>query len=317
VGIEMSMGVSVLHPGLAAETLRAEADTALYEAKRRGGDRAEHFDELQTNVAVTSAESKDAVRRLIDEGRLTTVFQPIWNFDAESLLGVEALTRPDPSYGLSGPAEAFDIAEQLGRVRQLDMLCVQSALSAAPALDPGVLLFLNLAPLTLDLDADADDWLRLAVEGAGLEPSQVVIEVTERFGGRTMSVVRCLQRLRRQGFRITVDDVGTGNSGLEMLRQIDAEFVKIDRSIVAAAATEPGARAVLMAMATFARQTGAFVIAEGIEDEDTLQFLLGIDERDLSAETVIQGGQGFRLGRPAPGVSSQTPGLPTLTGAER
>ncbi|MEA2200899.1 MAG: hypothetical protein QOI89_1495 [Solirubrobacteraceae bacterium] len=317
VGIEMSMGVSVLRPGLAAETLRAEADTALYEAKRRGGDRAEHFDELQTKVAVTSAESRDAVRRLIDEGRLTTVFQPIWNFDAESLLGLEALTRPDPSYGLSGPAEAFDIAEQLGRVRQLDMLCVQSALRAAPALDPGVLLFLNLAPLTLDLDADADDWLRLAVEGAGLEPSQVVIEVTERFGGRTMSVVRCLQRLRRQGFRIAVDDVGTGNSGLEMLRQIDAEFVKIDRSIVAAAATEPGARAVLMAMATFARQTGAFVIAEGIEDEDTLQFLLGIDERDLSADTVIQGGQGFRLGRPAPGVSSQTPGLPTLTGAER
>jgi diguanylate cyclase (GGDEF)-like protein len=318
-GIEMSMGVSALRPGLAAETLRAEADTALYEAKRQGGNRAAHFDELQTKVAVTTAEAKDAVRRLIDEGGLTTVFQPIWNFDAESLLGIEALTRPDPSYGLSGPAEAFDVAEQLGRVHQLDVLCVQSALRAAPTLEPGVLLFLNLAPLTLDLDADAgaDDWLRLAVEGAGLEPSQIVIEVTERFGGRTVSVVRCLQRLRAQGFRIAVDDVGTGNSGLEMLRQIEAEFVKIDRSIVAAAATEPGARAVLMAMATFARQTGAFVIAEGIEDEDTLQFLLGIDERDLSAETVIQGGQGYRLGRPAPEVSSQSPGLTTLTGADR
>ena len=59
-----------------------------------------------------------------------------------------------------------------------------------------------------------------------------------------------------------------------MLRSIEAEFVKLDRSIVTSAPTEPGARAVLMAMATFAHQTGAFVIAEGIETEAQLAFLL-------------------------------------------
>jgi EAL domain-containing protein (putative c-di-GMP-specific phosphodiesterase class I) len=84
---------------------------------------------------------------------------------------------------------------------------------------------------------------------------------------------------------------------------------------VAAAATEPGARAVLMAIATFARQTGAFVIAEGIEDEDTLQFLRGIDEREVSAETVIQGGQGFQLGRPSAETSSLAPAILTNAGA--
>jgi diguanylate cyclase (GGDEF)-like protein len=302
-GLEMSMGASVLRPGLAAETLHAEADTAMYEAKRLGGNRVVHFEEIQAHVMVTTSETKEAVRRLIDEGRLTTVFQPIWNLQTESLLGMEALTRPDPSYGLSGPAEAFDVAEQLGRVHQLDVLCVQRAFRSAPELADDVFLFVNVAPLTLDLDSEADDWLRLAAEEAGIDPRQVVIEVTERFGGRTPSVVRCLQRLRGQGFKIAVDDVGTGNSGLEMLRQLEAEFVKIDRSIVAAAATEPGARAVLMAIATFARQTGAFVIAEGIEDEDTLEFLRSIDERELSSEKIIQGGQGFRLGRPSPALS--------------
>jgi diguanylate cyclase (GGDEF)-like protein len=308
-GVKVSVGVSGLRPGLQADALRAEADAALYEAKRHGGNGSAYFKDLGEHVTVLTTEKKEAVLGLIEDGRLTTEFQPIWNIGTETLLGVEALARPDPSYGLSGPAEAFDIAEQIGRVHQLDVLCVASALRVAPELDPDVLVFVNLSPLTLDWDADGDDWLLAAVEQAGLSPQRVVVEVTERFGGRTASVVRCLQRLREQGFKIAVDDVGTGNSGLEMLRTIEAEFVKLDRSIVSAAATEPGARAVLMAMATFARQTGALVIAEGIEDEDTLGFLRALDEQRLDPEPVIQGGQGFGLGRPSPSLPSRVPDI--------
>jgi EAL domain-containing protein (putative c-di-GMP-specific phosphodiesterase class I) len=155
-----------------------------------------------------------------------------------------------------------------------------------------------------------EPWLAPAVERAGLSPQAVVVEVTERFGGRTEWVVKRLQRLRRQGFKIAVDDVGTGNSGLEILRKIRAEFVKLDRSIVVGAATEPGARAVLMAMATFARETGAFVIAEGIEDEDILEFLRSINqEHQLASDTIIQGGQGFGLGRPSHDLSPQLPAI--------
>jgi diguanylate cyclase (GGDEF)-like protein len=308
-GIEVSIGISGLRPGLQADTLRAEADAALYEAKRREGSHITSFEEIRARVVVTTSERKEAVRRLIDEGRLTTVFQPIWNLGEKTLLGIEALTRPDASYGLSGPAEAFDIAEQLGRVHQLDVLCVENALRSLPSLDPGVLLFLNLSPVTLDLDSEADSWLAPVVERAGLQPRDVVVEVTERFGGRSASVVKRLKQLRRQGFKIAIDDVGTGNSGLEMLRSIEAEFVKLDRSVVASAATEPGARAVLMAMATFARQTGAFVIAEGVEDEDTLEFLRTVSWRDLCSDAVIQGGQGFGLGRPSDDPSSQWPAI--------
>jgi diguanylate cyclase (GGDEF)-like protein len=305
-GIEVSVGVSTLRPGEHADTLRAEADASLYEAKRDGGNRITHFEDISEHVVVTTSEKKEAVVRLIEEGRLETLFQPIWNLDAEALLGVEALTRPDPSYGLSGPAEAFDIAEQIGRVHRLDVLCVENALRLVPELRPGVLLFVNLSPLTLDLDAEADAWLAPAVERAGLTPQAVVVEVTERFGARTERVIKRLNRLREQGFKIAVDDVGTGNSGLEMLSKINAEYVKLDRSIITAAATESSARAVLMAMATFARQTGAFVIAEGIEDEDTLQFLRAINEEHLLAsDTIIQGGQGYGLGRPSHELSPE------------
>ncbi len=143
------------------------------------------------------------------------------------------------------------------------------------------------------------DWLTAAVEQAQLAPDRIVIEVTERIGARVSLVARSLERLRADGLRLALDDVGTGNSGLELLTTVDADHVKIDRAIAAAAPTEPNARAVLMAMATFASQTGAFVIAEGVEDEETLEFLRTIEQLHLRPGTIIKGGQAScSAGRP-------------------
>jgi diguanylate cyclase (GGDEF)-like protein len=302
-----SIGVATMRAGYSAEELRAEADAALYEAKRRGGKGFVSVVEICDHVSVTTTSKREAVRGLVEERRLTTVFQPIWNFGSGELLGIEALTRPDPSYGLSGPAEAFDIAEQIGCVHELDELCATRALMAASDLPEGALLFVNVTPKTLELDFNGNEWLHTGVERAGLAPGRVVVEVTERIGARTVPVIKSLDHLRERGFGLALDDVGTGNAGLEMLRKIGAEYVKLDQSIVAAAATEPNARAVLMAMATFARQTGAFVIAEGIENEETLEFLRSVEALDAQPGTIIQGGQGFELGYPSPQMPTGKP----------
>jgi EAL domain-containing protein (putative c-di-GMP-specific phosphodiesterase class I) len=299
--VDVSMGMSASRPGHASD-LRQEADAAMSDAKRRGGNQLAIFDDIRDDVSVIGSDKRAALHRLLAEGHLTTVFQPIWSLADDCLLGVEALSRPDASYGLASPAEAFDIAERTGHVHALDVICVKSALASAGDLPEGALLFLNLCPSTLGLDADGNDWLRAAVGDSGVPVARIVIEVTERFGGRTTSIIKCLHRLRSQGFKIAIDDVGTGNSGLAMLREVEVEFVKLDGSIVAAAATEPGARAVLMAIAAFARQTGAFVIAEGVEDEETLEFLRSMDGTSLRGGAVIQGGQGYGLGRPATGI---------------
>jgi diguanylate cyclase (GGDEF)-like protein len=303
VGVGISVGIASLGAGQSAHALRAEADAACNDAKRRGGNRIVHFDDIQDAVVPTSPEKIRAVRQLLEEQHLRMQFQPIWDLEQGTLLGIEALARPDPSYDL-GPAEAFDVAAQIGRTRELDVLCAHRTMEIAAELPPDVLVFLNVAPQTLDLAVAEDDWLVKVVRGARLTPDRIVIEITERFSGRTASMVKSLRRLQRQGFKLALDDVGTGNSGLEMLRQVDVEFVKIDRSIVAAAPTEPNARAVLMAMATFAKQTGAFVIAEGIEDMELLAFVEQVAEDARYADTVIQGVQGYGLGRPAPGVPS-------------
>ena len=189
-GIEVSVGSALRSGGLEspaagwesraagrADTLRAEADAALYEAKRQGGHRSAHFDDIRERVVVTSTAKKEAVRALIDEGGLTTVFQPIWDFAAETLLGVEALMRPDPAHGLSGSAEAFDVAEQLGRVHQLDVsacraLCVlyRSAGTACCCSSTSRPTRSTSIPRAMTGSA----WRCRA----GLSPSQVVIEVT-------------------------------------------------------------------------------------------------------------------------------------------
>jgi EAL domain-containing protein (putative c-di-GMP-specific phosphodiesterase class I) len=123
--------------------------------------------------------------------------------------------------------------------------------------------------------------------------------VTERLGGRTAAVVKALERLRDLGVGVALDDVGSGNSGLELLRTLGAGYVKIDRSIVANAGEDSAARAVLLAIAAFASQTGATVIAEGIEDENVLALVRRIDELIDAAGPRIHAGQGFGLGRPA------------------
>jgi diguanylate cyclase (GGDEF)-like protein len=296
--LTVTIGASAWRPGSRSDRLRAEADAALSEAKRLGGKRVALFDDVRDHVAVTGRDKRAAVRRMIDEAGVTTLYQPIWNIWSGKLVGVEALSRPSSHYGLEGPKDAFDIAEQIGRVHELDAICVGSALAAAGDLPDGALLFLNLCPRTLDLDAGADDWLRAAVEHAGLPVDRVVVEITERFGGRAAAILASLAHLRAQGFKIAVDDVGTGNSGLAVLRQASVEFVKLDRTIVNAASAERGSHAVLMAVSTFARQTGAFVIAEGIEDRETLEFLQAIDAPALRGDATIQGGQGYGLGRP-------------------
>jgi diguanylate cyclase (GGDEF)-like protein len=297
-GISISVGLSELRPGQEPATLRDECDAAVSEAKRRGGKSIVGFLEIRESVSITTPEKVRAVRSILASGHLPMAFQPIWNLEEGVLLGVEALARPPAGHGLSGPAEAFDIAEQIRRVHELDELCVRSALAHASGLPPGALLFINISPQTLDLSVHGNEWLGQAVADAGLLAKDVVIEVTERFSGRTTSVVKGLERLREQGFKLALDDVGTGNSGLEMLRQVHVEFVKIDRSIVAAAVTEASARGVLMALATFARQTGAVVIAEGIEDEEMLDFVRCVDAHAEHFSATIQGAQGYGLGRP-------------------
>jgi diguanylate cyclase (GGDEF)-like protein len=308
--VAFTTGVSVLRPEDPGSDaiLWEQADAALYEGKRRGGACVALFADVADVVSMVTPAKIRAVRELLERPRLEIAFQPIWRLHADDVLGFEALARPAADFGFDGPGEAFAVAEKLGRAHELDRVCRDATLARAHELPAGALLFLNVHPQTLDHAALDGAALAEAVRAAGLDPERLVLEITERSSARLDHVVEQADRLRELGFKLALDDVGAGNAGLEMLRRTPVDFVKIDRSVVAAAPADPNARAVLLAIAAYATSTGAFLIAEGIETEELLAFVRRADRLQGARPLVIGGGQGYLLGRPAPHPRAPLPG---------
>jgi diguanylate cyclase (GGDEF)-like protein len=306
-------GIAVIAPEGDADpaVVWEQADAALYEGKRRGGDRVILFDDVSELLSVVTPAKVRALHALLEEPRLEIFFQPIWQLREDRMLGLEALARPWDGYGFDGPGEAFAVAEKVGRGPELDALCRAAALARAHELPPDALLFLNLSPQSLERDSVSGDRLVRAVQDAGLEPERVVLEITERAEARLDQVVAEATRLRELGFRIALDDVGAGNAGLEMLRRLELDFVKVDRSIIAGALHDLNVQAVLVAIVAYAHRAGAFVIAEGIETQEELAFVQNSEDLDVMRNLMIEGGQGYLLGRPSrdPGVAGDVPAL--------
>ena len=299
-GVTTSIGFSAaVAEDREPSTLWGRADAALLEAKRRGGNAIVAAAEVVDSVPVVTIEKVRAVRALIDAGAVDVAFQPIWDLSGTRVLGYEALARPRTSE-LSGPGEAFEIADSIGRGHELDAVCRRATLRVAGDLPPGALLFLNVSPQSLEHDALAGDSLVLAVRGAGYEPEQVVLEITERTDARKELLIPEAARLRALGFKLALDDVGAGNAGLEMLSALPVDFIKIDRAVVSSAVEDRGARAVMLAIMAFARESGSFVIAEGIESEAMLELARDPHPNGETRSVGAQGAQGYLLGRPAP-----------------
>jgi diguanylate cyclase (GGDEF)-like protein len=314
VGAAASLGVGATRPGMRdGAQLRDEVDAAAYDAKGRADRRVVRVSEVAADLGTRDRAKAEALWRLVRDDRLDVAFQPIWDLEAGRLVGVEALARIPSDTGIAGPAEAFEIAERAGFGARMDRVCATRALRSAAggALPPGVLLFVNLTAETL-ADAAGVPWLADELAVLGLDPDGVVIEISERFGRRPHAVVRGATELRRAGFRLALDDVGAGDAGLTRLQALELDFVKADRAVTAAAADERGARAVLSAVAAYARATGAFVIAEGIEDAAVLEAVRRLGEPPVPDATMIRGGQGFGLVEPQPTLGLALAAMPGL-----
>ena len=301
-GTSISVGFASAQDGYTPELLRDHADLALYEAKHQGKNQVAAFHAgLSQGLEVTASKTQ-AIRRVLETGDLEMWFQPIYHYGSHRLLAFEALLRLPSEPEIEGPQEAFQIAQGLGKTRELDLLCVAAALQQAGGIPEGVKLFINLDPATLTNSRFSADQLIALVDASPVDRSRIVFEVTEQTIVPVLTLRDQVQALHGAGFGVALDDVGTGNSGLELMRLIKFDYVKIDRSVIIDASNGGQGRAVILAIVAFARETGAFMIAEGIEDAGLLRGIR-LDEPGL-VDFWVSGVQGFLLGEPRSSILS-------------
>jgi len=281
------------------EVMRGQADAALYAAKRGRRNVVESFHEETDGMWLFSSTKVRNLRQLIAEGEIGVAFQPIWDIARCEIMAYEALSRPAKKYGFAGPQDAFDLAERAGTADELDAVCRNAILARSRDLPDDALLFINICPQSLDHESFRGPAFAELVTRAGLAPNRVVVEITERAVTRIDSVVAAARELQRFGFLLALDDTGAGNSGLEMLSKLPLDYVKIDRTIIVKAVSDPGTRGVLAGIIAISRAIGAYVIAEGVEDEELLRLVCSHELGGAARGSGVNGVQGYLLGRPS------------------
>jgi diguanylate cyclase (GGDEF)-like protein len=288
--VRITVGWSAAPAGADPMSVWQRADESLYDAKRAGGDRV-HGSSYETGEAADIAERSysEVVMHVLEGGPISMMFQPIVSLDDGTVLGYEALARPEGFAAVDSVEAVFEAARTSGRIRDLDWMCRRKAVDAARDLPDGGTVFLNISAATLLDPIHGVDQLLLVLRNAGRPPETVVLEITEHERIRDYdALARVLAAYRAEGIRFALDDVGEGHSTLELLTASASEFLKLGRSLTMTS-TKIGSRAAMDATMTFARVSGAVVIAEGVENEFVA---------DLMKAAGIRLGQGFGLGKP-------------------
>jgi EAL domain-containing protein (putative c-di-GMP-specific phosphodiesterase class I) len=222
---------------------------------------------------------------------LWMAFQPILRADGGGVFGYEALLRSDEPT-LIRPDLVVDAAERLGQLQRLGRKVRQLAAEAMAVAAPDATLFINLHPHDL-----ADDALFDSLSPLGQIARRVVLEVTERAAIEQVDdVERRVGELRKQGFRVAVDDLGAGYAGLSSFALLEPEIVKLDVSLLRDIDQSPVKQKLVASMTALCKDMGFLVVAEGIETpaERDCVVSLGCD--------LLQGYLFARPGRPFPTV---------------
>jgi len=230
------------------------------------------------------------LRRLIAERLVEPVFQPIVDLQQGAVAGFEALTRPARASGFANPTELFDAAAEAGMLWELEMLTRRAAMEAATSWNTDVLLFINCSPQVFADPRFAGEVRAGVGQTAGLSPSRVVLEITERSDQEYVEgLAEQVTLLKQQGFQIAIDDVGAGTSGLNRIMKLRPHWLKLDRNLIDSIDGDRVKQNLIKFLAHFARLSGVTVVAEGVEREQELATLT-----DLG----IVYAQGYYLGRP-------------------
>jgi diguanylate cyclase (GGDEF)-like protein len=293
VDVRASVGIAVYpEHGAESTTLLRRADVAMYEAKRTNLPMAVWDDSFDRHSSDRLSLMTD-LRKAVDQNELTLVFQPKVPLRAGSELQAEALVRwRHPDRGLVTPIEFIPFAEQTGYIRAitqwvLDHAIEQCASWRSQGLPMNVSVNLSARDL---MDAELPERFTQLLGRHECLASWVTLELTESaILDDPGQAIENLRRLHASGCRLSIDDYGTGYSSLAYLRRLPLNELKIDKSFVSGMARDTSDALIVRSTIDLAHNMGLSVVAEGVEDETTLEQLRG-----LGCDAV----QGFFLSRP-------------------
>lgn len=235
-------------------------------------------------------------KKIIKNELIFTYFQPILDMESGNTIGFEALNRPVPSK-LFPSTESF--YEFIGQTDQVFLFeCFLRNLALKRYIErlqehkekKELLIFVNIHPnVLLDNNYHAGETLQL-LRDLDLAPEQVVFELTEKSAVTDFSLFeKVLDHYRSQGFRIAIDDVGSGYNSLKTLVYLKPEFIKLDKSLIQFIDRNEEQKQLVKLILEYANQSNTKIIAEGIERLEEYAYIL---------EKGVHYGQGYLFGRP-------------------
>jgi len=276
-----------------AEDLLMDADVALYEAKAAGRNRAVRFEPHMRGEFRTRIELERDLRLALESGEFFVVYQPVVQLNDGTVQSMEALLRwRRPSGLVVGPDAFIPALEESGLIVEVGAFvlreaCRQTRLWYEAGLPTAVSV--NVSPRQFETGTLVDE-IQAALELSGLDPTALILEMTETTLMRDSyeSALR-LRALKDLGIRLAIDDFGTGYSSLAYLQQFPVDILKIDRTFILGAATDAASTALVHALIELGSALGLKTVAEGIETVDQLMRL---------KQEGCDAGQGFYFSRP-------------------
>ena len=300
VHIGTSIGIAVApFDGDNPETLMRNADLAMYRAKSEGRGTLRYFEpEMDARMRERRGLEAD-LRQALARGEFALDYQPQFDTDSRSVVGVEALLRwHHPQRGLVSPIDFIGLAEETLQIVPIGHWVLQQACRDALAWPTDVRVAVNVSALQFR-DGSLLHSVLTALKASGLPPRRLELEITETVLARdAQQALATLHDLRSRGVRVAMDGFGTGYSSLRNLRSFPFDRIKIDRSFVRDAATNPDTQTIIHAIAALGRGLRMQITVSGVETPEQLRAVRAQGCTEI---------QGFLYSRPRP--AADIPGL--------
>jgi diguanylate cyclase (GGDEF)-like protein/PAS domain S-box-containing protein len=283
VRVGASIGIALSTQEAYAETLLSNADIAMYHAKAAGKNRYVTFQPQMQDMLHERLRLEADIGRALTQQEFFLEYQPIVDLGSRSLLGVEALLRwRHPEAGVLLPARFIQVLEDSGQIVKLGRWVLMQACREfsqwrrSIAGGTGLRLAVNISGRHLQHGDSLQD-VAQALQESGLEPGNLVIELTESTTMyNTDATLERFNRLKALGVRLAIDDFGTGYSSLSYLHRFPIDILKIDRSFVSRLTSTDNGPELARAVITLGETLGLETIAEGIEVEPQVAALLAL-----------------------------------------